>query len=1138
MRRNAAVVLSVVKVVLACAILAIVSTNLSADQSDDLANLVNRTKALYDAGRSREAIPLADYLVAHADEVFGDHPQNLAASFEVAGMVYQDQGLYAKAEPLLKRVILIRENALGRDHLHVALAYNNLALLFCDQAKYAESERLHRRALEIRETTLGKEHPEVAASLYNLTLLFDAQGRFAEAESSELRALAIREKAFGKDHPDVALSLNALAGVYCEQGPFAEAERLYLRALAIREKALDKEHFRLAESLHNLAVLYKDQARYVEAEALYPRALAIWEKSRGKDHVAVASCLNNMGNLISAQGRKAEAAQLYQRALAIYEKSLGKDHPKVALALSNLATEYRSLGRYADAEPMYQRALAIWERALGKNHPDVALVLNNLSFIYRMQGRTPEATKMLERALRIREETLGAEHHLVANSLNDLAMVHYQYDKYAEAEPLLRRALAIWEKSLGKDHPEVAYALDNLARVASNQKKYAEAEGFFLRALNLREQSYGKDSGHVADTLCNLAGSYLAQDKIAQAEALAERAVTIWDLADASAQDRFRGYGLRTQVRWEAKKKDLALADLNHAIDLAEQIRGQGAGGETERAELFTRYARAYERMVGWQQELGHPAEVLLAIERSRARSLVDQLATANIDLLAGVPGDEAETLRTRQSTAQTQLAQLEKQAELIAADKNLSEAKREQKTKALDDQLRSARDEVVNAYLAIRNASPVYRQMVGKDFKPSGLADIQTRLVGEDGLLLEYFLGDEAGYVVIIPPAGGKTRVEPLVVSKEQAASLGIESGPLTHERMQKILANETGTGLLQQLRNATKAEATTDRLAVLWNVLIPEAERKLLVEARLKRCIVIPDAALAAFPFDTLVVEPGEKPKYLLDVGPPIVTAPSTTLLMNLSESKSAAQEDPAKPPKKSALLSVADPNYGVPSTDAGLSIVELKARSRYGALHGDLKALPFTGWECSWVTEAFRKAGFDTGALQKANAREASVRMYAPGRTYLHFACHGLVDQSYGNLFGALALTPGPRGSADPADDGFLTLAEIYELNLRGTELSILSACDTNYGPNQKGEGVWSLSRGFLVAGSKRVIASNWLVDDEAGASLVSVFCGAITKEKQGEPLDYAASLQAAKRWVRNQDKWKSPYYWGTFVLVGPN
>ncbi len=163
---------------------------------------------------------------------------------------------------------------------------------------------------------------------------------------------------------------------------------------------------------------------------------------------------------------------------------------------------------------------------------------------------------------------------------------------------------------------------------------------------------------------------------------------------------------------------------------------------------------------------------------------------------------------------------------------------------------------------------------------------------------------------------------------------------------------------------------------------------------------------------------------------------------------------------------------------------------------------------------------------------------MRYWCSGRRILHLACHGLADQQFGNFFGALALTPGPKGSLDPSDDGFLTLPEIYELNLKGFELAILSACQTNFGPQQKGEGTWALSRGFLVAGARRVVASNWLVDDEAAATLVSYFCAGLARaEKAGKPVDYAAALQAAKRLVRQQEKWKSPYYWASMVLIGP-
>jgi CHAT domain-containing protein len=149
-----------------------------------------------------------------------------------------------------------------------------------------------------------------------------------------------------------------------------------------------------------------------------------------------------------------------------------------------------------------------------------------------------------------------------------------------------------------------------------------------------------------------------------------------------------------------------------------------------------------------------------------------------------------------------------------------------------------------------------------------------------------------------------------------------------------------------------------------------------------------------------------------------------------------------------------------------------------------------------------------------------------------------CGKFVDQAYGNLFGSLALTPG-AGRSDAADDGYLTLAETYELNLQGTELAILSACETNVGPTQRGEGVWALSRGFLVAGARRVIASNWLVDDEGAARLVKHFCSLVAEDQAaGRTPDYAKALQKAKLWLRSQEDWNSPYYWAPFVLVGPS
>jgi CHAT domain-containing protein len=273
--------------------------------------------------------------------------------------------------------------------------------------------------------------------------------------------------------------------------------------------------------------------------------------------------------------------------------------------------------------------------------------------------------------------------------------------------------------------------------------------------------------------------------------------------------------------------------------------------------------------------------------------------------------------------------------------------------------------------------------------------------------------------------------------------------------------------------------------------------------------------------------VAQAGDEPRYLLDVGPPIHYAPSATILLKLTPAADA-------PRARLAALTLGEPAY---ERAAGESR-GAPAAARYALLGGSLESLPFSRRESDWIVGLLKDAGADVRQLVGGAANEAALRQQGPGRTLLHVACHGMVDQAHGNLFGALALSPGAPGSP-PAQDGFLTLAELYELNLKGCELAVLSACETNCGPEQQGEGVWALSRGFLVAGARRVVASNWLVSDEAAASLVSYFCGGVAQaEKAGQPPDYAAALHASKRWVRQQPKWQSPFYWAPFVMIGPS
>ena len=919
-------------------------------------------------------------------------------------------------------------------------------------------------------------------------------------------------------------------------GNYREAERLALRLKRMAEGPLADEPLHLAAASSTLGSVYWNQGRYAEAEPLLKRALAIKEESLGVEHSGTAESVSNLANLYNVQGRCAEAEPLYKRAFAIFEKTLGAEHLGSARNLNNLAVLYRKQAAYTEAEPLLKRALAIREKARGPQHPETAESLNNLALLYDDQGRYDEAEPLYKRALAIKEETLGPGHPTTASSLSNLANLYSGQGRYSEAEPLCKRALAIYEKALGPEHPSTAKSLNNLALLYQRQGRYDEAEPLYKRALAIKEETLGPGHPTTASSLNNLAILYYNQGRCDEAEPLCSRAAAIMDRTGADPDLQCKAYWVRSKIAWKTDRREQAVADLERAMDLAERIRAQSSGGEIQRAQNFAQYGWIYEAMVGWQTELGNPAAGLAAIERSRARGLVDQMATAGMDLLVGVEEELAARLRRSEQETQGRAASFNKQLEVLAERNDLSANERRVEREELQTQLRQAQQDYAAAYAEIRNASPAYRLAVGEDRKPVPLAKLKLRVTDQDALLLEYLLGQKEGFVLIVP-ADGEPRLEKLAVTEEQAESLGIDAGPLTAKRLAAVLRNDEGTGLLQRLARPNEpkgAKHLSARLAVLWQVLIPEAQRNAIRAEEYKRLIVVPDGSLANLPFESLVVAPGEDPEYLLDVGPPIEYSPSATILINLARRKTEGVSKADAP-----VLTVGDCQYERPSEEPSETLLaELRPKRRYGAAGGHLSNLPHTAWEVAWVSEVFEEYGIGATRLEDTMADEQNVRANLAGRRVLHFACHGLVDQSYGNLFGALAFTPGPN-SDDPVDDGFLTLAEVYEQNLTGCELAILSACDTNTGPEQRGEGVWALSRGFLVAGSRRVVASNWLVDDEAAASLVSYYCSILAKaEQEGRTPDYAEALHEAKRWCRSQEKWESPYYWSTFVLVGPN
>jgi CHAT domain-containing protein len=143
-------------------------------------------------------------------------------------------------------------------------------------------------------------------------------------------------------------------------------------------------------------------------------------------------------------------------------------------------------------------------------------------------------------------------------------------------------------------------------------------------------------------------------------------------------------------------------------------------------------------------------------------------------------------------------------------------------------------------------------------------------------------------------------------------------------------------------------------------------------------------------------------------------------------------------------------------------------------------------------------------------------------------IHFATHGVLDLEHPELSGIVLSMVDEKGQPQ---DGYLRLHDIYNLNLPA-ELVVLSACQTGIGKQVRGEGLIALTRGFMYAGAKSVLASLWKVDDAATSELMAEFY----KQMFTNKLKPAAALRAAQVKMSHQKRWQSPYYWAGFFLQG--
>jgi tetratricopeptide (TPR) repeat protein len=910
---------------------------------------------------------------------------------------------------------------------------------------------------------LGKGHPDVATSLSNLAELYYAMGEYPKAEPLFEEALRIRRKVLGPKHLDTALSLNNLALLYHAMGEYAKAEPLLEEALRIRQKVLGKEHPDVAVSLNNLAELYRAIAEYAKAEPLYQEALRIYRKVLGPENPGTVTFLNNLALLYQNMGEYAKAEPLFEEALRIRQKVLGKEHPDTAASLNNLATLYWTMGEYAKTEPLLQEALRIWQKILGPEHPYTADSLNNLAKLYEDMGEYAKAEPLYKEALGIRQKVLGKEHIDSAMSLDTLAELYIAMGEYAKAQPLCEEALRIWQKVLGPEHPSTAIGLNTLALLYHAMGEYAKAEPLYQEALRIYQKVLGPEHPSTAIGLNNLALLEFDLYRIDEATALARQA-SATELTILSKIFSFT-----------SEEQRLAYLEVFHPYRFFPILKGT----ETDLAAAVLRYKGVVLDSIIEERLLAE------ASQGSEDQKLVEQL---NLD--------------------KRQLGQL-----LLQPAQKLSD-KTNQRIEALEGEVEKIESQLAQLVAGLAQA----RHALG--VSPE---QVQSA-IPNDGALIEYlryghYLGKgqwEERYGAIVLFSKGTPLWIPLGKANE-----------IEH------LVRRYGT----LVRGSPQEKELLENLQALYEALwVPIGQA---LPSQTKRIIISPDGQLNFISFATLLTKDKQFLAEKYDVQ---YVASGRDLLRQ------------AKPSTTREVVLFANPDFGLASaailakadngSDPGSKSIRGSEKRdvedwSFESLTGTQKESDelikkFTGW--GWTPSDFTKKGA---------TKEALLKIHSP--YILHLATHGFfakedptathaesefplndrqsvtkskffknpMHRSGLALAGAqTTIEDWKRDEVPPVEnDGILTAEDVSTLDLQGTWLVTLSACDTGSGEARAGEGVMGLRRGFIQAGAQNLLMTLWPISDEVTVQIMSDFYDAA--HKSGNAPEALAEVQ--RNWL---------------------
>ena len=839
-----------------------------------------------------------------------------------------------------------------------------------------------------------------------------------------------------------------------------------------------------------------------QARSLYEQAIAMLERVVGPDDIALVPTLYNLGFLRYQQGHLADARLYMERVYSLRKAALDPDDPDVAFAMSNLAFIIAEQGDPIAARPLFEECLRIYEVQDPPMLDDVAGTLNHLAGIHKMQGDLLGALPLLQRSLAIREEVLSPGHLGLSESLNNVAFTLDALGDPASALELYERSLEIRVANYGEVHPAVALVLDNIASLFSNLDRDEEALDLFRRALEIREQTLGADHLKTAESVSNYGTALSKAGHNEEALPFYLRAVELFE----------RNLGPNHR---HTSTATMNLGGILRDLDRVDEARPHHASS----------LQVAHNRVGEWSDHLSE--REALALVRANRLHLDNYLVSFDR------PGDDeeawAQVIRWKGGVARlvaerrASLAGAGRSPELADVFGDLEAVRAQISRLSFEpfavDELDSRRSELdgltvkkedLERLLAQRSAG--FRGQIAR--RKASPASICAALPADTALVdfLAYSRHQELQYLAF-------------VLRSNDCRVVRVELGPAAD-------IDEAVAGWRQGLFNAqltVRVDGRGGRVAgYLWEPIAAAV-------GDAGRVILVPDGRLASVPFGALPVSG----RYLIE----------TRRVSLLESAADLVRWRSARADYGGEPLLIGDVDFG----GIELASTEALRATRAPCQDRDLPSLPGTRSEVEGVAALWAKHHKGNPIpLTGAAATETRVVEEIVGRRVVHFATHGFFagdscrsalsnvgrgDQLFNPMVLSGIVLAGANDGTDEAD-GILTAEEVASLDLRGTELVVLSACETGLGAIATGEGVLGLRRAFATSGARTLVMSLWAVPDEATSMLMhDLYEGLLRRRSPLGPTDALREAQLAMI-ARNRSQYGDarPADWAAFTAAG--